>query len=209
VPSSPSPHPLALDFARAIALRSTARALLLGFGSGRNVPPVMAAATRIVILEEDAGRARAAAARFAGDGRVDIVHARYENAAAALPGAFEGALTTHALLHGNRRTVSAAVAAVRERLEPHAPFFITLGSTSDPRYGAGDRIDDATYAARSGSEAGVPHTYFDRAAVAELLEGFLIDALDERDAAETAGSWAHTPDEAATLRHWFVRARRR
>ena len=207
-PSAPSPHPLALDFARAVAMPNAGRVLLLGFGSGRNVAPVLAAGAHVVMLEDDAGRARAAAARFAGDERVEIVHARYETAG-ALSGSFRGALTTHALLHGSRASVAAAVAGLRERLEPHAAFFITLGSTSDPRYGAGRRIDAGTYAAQAGTEAGVPHVYFDRAGVYELLNGFSVDALEEKDASETAGRWAHTPGEAATLRHWFVRAQRR
>jgi hypothetical protein len=206
-PSAPSPHPLARDFARAIASSNAGRVLLLGFGSGRNVPPVLAAAPRVVILEDDAERARAASARFAGDGRIEIVHAPY-GATGALAGSFAGALTTHALLHGNPASVGAAVANVRERLESQAPFFMTLASKSDPRYGQGDRLDADTYAAPSGSEAGVPHVFFDLAGVRALLDGFQFDALEERDASETAGAWAHAPHDAATLRHWFVWARR-
>ena len=54
-----------------------------------------------------------------------------------------------------------ALAAIRARLRPGAPLFATFGSTRDPRFGRGTRVDAATYAPDDGAESGVPHAFFD------------------------------------------------
>jgi hypothetical protein len=179
--------------------------LLLGIGSGRNVPALLAGGARLDVVEEDAERARAAAVRFAGEPRVRIARARY---AGPLPfsGGFGGALSTHALLHGTPRAIAAAIAAVRNRLSPGGPFYATLGTKTDPRYGSGTQLERDVFAPLDGSEAGVAHAYFDDAGARALFAGFRIVSLVETCAAESAGRWAHTDDEAARLVHWFVRA---
>jgi len=199
-------HPLALEFAQRIAAeRSGARVLLLGAGSGRNVAPLRAAALDVTIVEDDARRARDAGERFAADPRVAVIHAAYAEPAAP-GGAFSGVLSTHALLHGCAADIVGAIRAIRERLVPGGLFFTTLGSVADPRYGAGRRIAARTFAPRSGPEAGVPHTFFHDAGVRTLLGGFVIESLAETSAAESAGRWAHSAHEAASIVHWFVRA---
>jgi hypothetical protein len=200
----PTPHPLALELAAALASLAVPRALLLGVGNGRNVPPLLAAGAHVDAIEDDPARASTALTRFAADARVRIVRASY---AGPYPftGPYDAALSTHALLHGSPQSVAAALAAVRFRLAPNAPFFFTLGSKRDPRFGRGRRLQDDTYAPESGSEAGVPHCYFDAPAARALLEGFVLDRIEENVA---PGSWAHAPDEAAAIIHWFVRARR-
>jgi hypothetical protein len=199
------PHPLARDLAG--CLEADARVLLLGVGSGRNVPPLLAAGARVDVVEEDPERARAAVDRFAGDGRVRVVRARY---AGPIPfaGGFAAALTTHALQHGSLGGVTGAVAAVRSRLAPGAPFFLTLGSKRDPRFASGRRIAPNVAAPLDGSEAGVAHVYLDEPEVRAVLAGFEIESANEASAAETAGRWAHPGAEADGLVHWFVRARR-
>jgi hypothetical protein len=201
----PTAHPLALELAAALAGAVAPRALLLGVGNGRNVPPLLAAGALVDAIEDDPAHSHTAATRFAAESAVRIARASY---AGPYPftGPFDGALSTHALLHGTPQSVSAALAAVRNRLVPNAPFFFTLGSKRDPRFGKGRRIADDTYAAESGSETGVAHGYFDEPAIRGLLVGYALLAIEERTAA--AGSWAHSPDEAAAIVHWFVRARR-
>ena len=198
-------HPLASALAGAVL--PNARVLLLGIGSGRNVPALLAAAARIEAIEENPERARAAVARFASEPRVRISRAAY-SAPYPFDGTIDGALSTNALLHGTPHRVAAAISAARERLAPNAPFYFTLGSKGDPRFGVGERPARDTFVLRSGSEAGVPHCYFDEAGVRALMDGFAIEELVERSAAQTAGSWAHTPEESASIVHWFVRSRR-
>jgi hypothetical protein len=162
---------------------------------------------RVEILEQDAARARQAVARYA-DGAHVRVHAGLYAGPYAFEGGFAGALSTSALLHGTASGVARSVASIRAALRPDAPFFCTFGSTRDPRFGHGRKIDDQTFAPESGSEAGVAHAYFDEMYVRTMLAGFQIDELTEGSAAETVGAWAHTNDEAAAIVHWFVRARR-
>ncbi len=159
------------------------------------------------ILEQDETRAREAAARYAAGGLVRV-HAGAYSEPYSFEGGFAGALSTSALLHGTADAVGRSVAAIRSALRRHAPFFCTLGSTRDPRFGRDRRVDDQTFAPESGSESGVAHAYFDESRLRAMLAGFEIDELREGSAAETVGAWAHTNDEAATIVHWFVRARR-
>jgi hypothetical protein len=129
-----------------------------------------------------------------------------------LPGSREtygAALSTHAYLHGTSAKLRAGIAELRRVLKPNAPVFITLGSFKDARYGLGIPFDDRSFAPGEGAEAGIPHAYFDRDGVIELLLGFTIDSMDEADVDEIAGRWAHADDEEVAGRvHWFVAARR-
>jgi hypothetical protein len=190
-----------------LATLSNPRVLVLGIGSGRSLPALVAAGARVDAIEDDPERARAALARHAASGAVRVARARYTGPY-PFAGPYAGALSTHALLHGVPAAVAAALASVRDRLAPGAPVFFTLGSKRDPRFGAGQSAGPDTFASDAGSEAGVPHCYFDESGVRALLTGLTLEALEERNAAASAGAWAHEPHESATIIHWFVRARR-
>jgi hypothetical protein len=201
-----TPHPLVAALIDAVPSRS--RVLLLGVGSGRHIPPLLAADLRIDVLEEDAERAGVAVARFSADDGVRIAHGRYD-LTPPFDATYDGALSTHALLHGRPQTVAAVLAAVADRMRPDAPLHVTLGSRRDPRFGAGMALDEATRVAASGTEAGIPHAYFDETSARLLLSGWEILSLEERSAAETAGRWAHNPSELESMVHWFARVTRR
>lgn len=209
--AEPSPHPLAIELAEWLRARATPgvvpRVLLLGVGSGRNVAPFVACGATIGAIEADPERAMEAATRFAGDARVRVVRARY---AGPYPfaGTHDAALSTHALLHGTRLAIAAAVLAAGNRLASGAPFFATLGSQSDPRYGVGRRVAETTFAPFDGPERGVEHTYFDEAGARALFAGYVIESLEEVRGGESVGRWAHVDDDAERIVHWFVRARR-
>jgi SAM-dependent methyltransferase len=205
--AAPPPHPFASELADVLRGAAAPRVLLLGFGNGRNLPPFTRAGIRVDTVEEDAARARYAAERTAAQPLVRVARCRFVGPY-PYAGGFDGALSTSAFLHGSPATVDAALAAVAARLRPNAPFYATFGSTRDPRFGRGVRIDAATYAAADGPESGVPHAFFDEARLRERLGAFVDLDLREGSAAETAGRWAHAPDDAAEIRHWFVRARR-
>jgi SAM-dependent methyltransferase len=194
--------------------------LVFGLGSGRNLPPLFARGARVDALEEDALRAAVVSQRFQSEAGLRIVTGSY---AGPLPfeddlrggddgvedGGYDGALSTHALLHGTRADASAVLASLAGALRPNAPLHLVLGSRSDPRCGRGAQLEDGVYVAEDGSEAGVPHVYFDEAEARAALAALDIVSLEERSAAQTAGRWAHSGDEAETIVHWFVRARRR
>ncbi len=129
-----------------------------------------------------------------------------------LPGTRENygaALSTHAYLHGASPKLRAGIAELRRVLRPNAPAYITLGSFKDARYGLGVPLDERSFAPGEGDEAGIPHAYFDRDGVIELLFGFTIDSMEEVEVDEIVGRWAHGDDDAVAGRvHWFVVARR-
>jgi hypothetical protein len=179
----------------------------VGVGSGRSIPCLLEAGARVDALEDDVERARAALGRFATETRVRIARGRY-GGPIPFTGGFDAALSTHALQHGSLAGIAAAVAAIRSRLVSGAPFYATFGSRRDPRFASGHRLDQNVTVPLAGLERGVPHVYLDESEVRRLLEGFEIESAVEASAAETAGRWAHSEDEAASLVHWFVRARR-
>ena len=129
-----------------------------------------------------------------------------------LPGTRENygaALSTHAYLHGPSPKLRAGIAELRRVLRPNAPVYITLGSIKDARYGFGLPFDERSFAPGDGDEAGIPHAYFDRDGVIELLFGFTIESMEEVAVDEIVGRWAHDGDDPVGGRvHWFVVATR-
>ena len=128
-----------------------------------------------------------------------------------LPGpreSYGAALATHAYLHGASDKLRAGIAELRRVLKPRAPVFITLGSFRDVRYGLGIPVDERTFAPGEGDEVGIPHAYFDRDGVIELLAGYDIESMEEVDVDDIVGRWAHEDDVGGRV-HWFVTARRK
>ena len=200
------PHPLVAALADVVAPGK--RVLVVGFGSGRHLPHLLERGLFIDVIEEDPQRADAAIAGFDQHPRVRIARARYDH---PLPfdATYDGAVTTHVLLHGTPRTIASALAMVARQIRAYAPFHLTLGSQRDPRFRTGTSLDAQTRVAESGSEAGIPHAYFDAGGARALLSSWKILSLEEHDAAQTAGRWAHAPNELETMVHWFARITRR
>lgn len=197
--------------ARDLAARVSAprRILVVGYGSGRNLAPLLDAGLAIDLCEGDVTRAAAAAQRYGASSRVRIFTALGSpDATTSIVPDCDGALSTHALLHGNAAGLATSIASIHGRLRDGAPFYTTLGSTRDPRFGRGLRIDAATFAPDTGTEAGVPHVFLSEREVRAMLRDFTIESLDEIDASDHVGAWAHEPEDAATIVHWFLRARR-
>lgn len=158
----------------------------VGTGSGRNTRALVAAGLQVAGIPDDVPYTQLPGTR--------------DNYAAGL--------ATHAYLHGTVDKVRAGLGELRRVLRPEAPVFLTLGSIRDERYGLGIPFDERSFAAGEGDEAGIPHAFFDRDGVLEMLRGFFApDELEEVDADATVGRWAHG-DEPAGRVHWFVRAHR-
>ena len=184
---SPQPmHPLAAQLASAYRQDGLSGPVLeVAAGSGRN--------TRGLV---DLG--------------IPLVSTRDDETYTQLPGGrnlYAAALSTHGYLHGTVPKLRLGFAELRRVLRPGAPIFITLGSIHDARYGLGVPLEDTTFAPGDGDEVGIPHPYFDRSGVLELLApAFAVESLDEVDVDAIVGRWAH--DAPAGMRHWFVVARR-
>lgn len=160
------------------------------------------------IVEIAAGSGRNT--RFFVERGIPIVSTRDDAAYTQVPGGrnlYAAALSTHGYLHGTVAKLRLGFAELRRVLRPGAPIFITLGSIKDPRFGLGVAVDDVTFAPGDGDEAGIPHPYFDRDGVLDVLQpAFTVEAHVERNVDDIVGRWAHTA--LAERWHWFVRARR-
>jgi len=121
---------------------------------------------------------------------------------------FAGALSTHAYLHGIASKIRVGIAELARVLQAGAPAFLTFGSIHDVRYGFGDALDAQTFAPGDGPEQGVPHAYFDRDGMLEVLRPFTIVSLEEVQVDEIVGKWAHLEDEPAGKVHWFAAVRK-
>ena len=187
-PSTQGPHPLA---DRLIERYRT---------SGMTLP----------VIEIAAGAGRNTRA-FTAAG-IPVTATRDDEPYTQLPGehdAYAAAFSSHGYLHGASAKVRAGIAELRRVLVQGAPLFVTLGSINDERFGFGEALDEVTFAPGDGPEKGIPHAYFERETIIELLRGFTIETLDEVDATDIVGTWAHDPDEERLpIRHWFVVATR-
>ena len=185
-PSTQGPHPLAA-------------ALISRYRTGGLDGPV---------LEVAAGAGRNT--RALADAGLTVVATRDDDPYTQLPGgrnAYAAALSTHGYLHGSTDKLRIGFAELRRVLRPGAPVFITLGSLNDARFGFGLALDERTFAPGDGPEKGIPHAYFDRASIPEVLRGYTIESLTETPVDEVVGRWAHAPAETG-LRHWFIVAHR-
>lgn len=158
-----------------------ARVLEIGAGTGRNTEALRAAGFEIDSI---------------ADGAPIPVRENH----------YDGALTTHALLHGTPGTIAASLDGIAHALKPGAPLHATFASTLDARFGKGQRISKHVYATESGDEAGVPHVYFSAEELRSLLEvNYDIESIQETAADDILGTWAHREPLRGVV-HWFVRA---
>ncbi len=179
---APPAHPLTIELIETLRPQSNARVADFGTGRGRNASALRAAGFSVSAIADDR------------------VHAFAENST------FDAIISTHALLHGGTREIETLLEAVALALKPRGLLYATFGSTSDARYGKGERIDANAFAPSAGDEQGVPHAYFDQPSLRTMLERrFVIDAVEERRVDEVVGSWAHARRPQGSV-HWIVRA---
>jgi len=177
-------HPLARRLADAVA-EDAGPLLVVGDGRGRNSRALERAGRRVVAIPDEQTFTQLSSASRS----------------------FAGALSTHAYLHGNTAKIRLGIAELVRVLLPGAPAFLTLGSIHDVRYGFGDQLDPNTFAPGDGPEIGIPHAYFDRDGVVDLMRPLSIVSLEEIEVDEIVGRWAHLDQEPPGKIHWFVEAR--
>lgn len=184
-PSPQDAHPLASALAEIYRDRGLRGPILeIAGGSGRNT-------------------------RYLVEAGFEVLSTRDDEPYTQLPGGrdtFAAALSTHGYLHGAVPKLRIGLAELRRVLQPGASIAITLGSMHDARFGFGEMVDENTYAAGEGDEAGIPHAYFDRDGVTELMKsGYKIVLLEEVNVDDLVGRWAH--ENPVEMWHWFVIAR--
>jgi SAM-dependent methyltransferase len=182
------PHPLAIELSVRLRDRAGARVLDYCAGSGRNGAFLRENGFEVVAVD-------------------DVDATSFDRASPVAE--YAGIVSSHGLLHGYAPAMTARIAALAGRLETGGWLCATFGSRRDARCGTGIRLDEATFAAADGDEAGVPHAYFDESSLRALLAPYFdVALLSERDATQTAGRWAHTTPLNDAV-HWFAIARHR
>ena len=125
-------------------------------------------------------------------------------------GSFAAVLSTHGLLHGTFEVIGASVEAIAAKLEPGGGF-----SRPSARFATRDsrRVwrSSVSFTLRwTATSAASPHAFFDEPRLRALLEGrFALESVEERNADEIAGDWAHREKPLRSSAHWFVHARKR
>lgn len=174
-------HPLAISLIARLRAVPHARILEVGAGSGRNTEALRAAGFEVDAIADGAQ-----------------LPANEQH--------YDGALSTHALLHGTPGTVAASLEAIARSLKPRAPLHVTFASTRDARFGKGVQISKHVFVAESGDEANVLHVYFTADELRSLLEPrFSVESIQETAADDIIGQWAHAQPLRGVI-HWFVRA---
>ena len=163
------------------------------------------------MIEVHAGSGRNTRALHAAG--IPVVATNDDEPYTQLPGArdtYAAALSTHGFLHGTTAKLRLGIGDLRRVLKSGAPIYITLGSLHDPRFGYGLALDERTFAPGDGPEIGIPHAFFERDGILELLRGFAIESMDETDTTDIVGTWAHPygPESAERIIHWLVVARK-
>jgi hypothetical protein len=160
------------------------------------------------VIEIAAGSGRNT--RYLVDWGIPVVSTRDDEGYTQLTGGrnlYGAALSTHGYLHGTVPKLRLGFAELRRVLRRGAPIALTLGSIEDARFGLGVALDDTTFAPGDGPEAGIPHSYFDRAGVVEVLApAFTVESSREVNVDDIVGRWAH--DAPSGMWHWFVTAHR-
>ncbi|MDP4121202.1 MAG: methyltransferase domain-containing protein [Bacillota bacterium] len=98
----------------------------------------------------------------------------------AFPGTtFHGAFSWDALHHNTIGKINKAVENVYESLYDGGMFMVSLISTKSGSSFHGKEIEKNTYVTEEGSEAGVPHHYFDEQGIRDLFKKWKIISLVE------------------------------
>lgn len=118
---------------------------------------------------------------------------------------YDGALSTHHLLHGTQESIATDLERLADALRIEGTLYATFGSTGDERFGRGRKLAPHVFAPTSGDEIGVPHTFWDEADLRSLLDQrFRIESLDEIIVDDIAGRWAHQEQPLHNAVHWFA-----
>jgi SAM-dependent methyltransferase len=183
-------HPLAARLIEHLQHRPGSCVLDFATGNGRNAAALRAAGFTVIAID---------------DGRAAL-----PSPLAGCNETFAATLSTHGLLHGTPDSIAAALNDIAGRLERGGRLYATFGSVRDERFDRGQPLGAWTFAPPEGDERGVPHTFYDRRRLEEMLsQAFVVESLEERNADTTAGSWAHADRPLHGAVHWFVVAQRR
>ena len=99
-----------------------------------------------------------------------------------MPDAFFDLIVSHDVIHHNRlEVIQRCVGEIARTLKPGGHLYLSLKSASDSSYGSGQPLEAHTFVPQAGHEAGIPHHFFDRGRLQQLLTGFRLLNLHEKN----------------------------
>lgn len=197
--SHQEPHELAIALAEEMRGRGMRRVLDVGCGGGRRLLYLAEQGVEVYGTDRSAAGLTISRERLEKEGlkatlrRCDMIEVPF------LDEFFDAVLSVYVLHH-----VGKAVGEIRRALKGGGLFFANLCGEGDHKEGKGERLEPGTYIRDSGIEAGMPHHFFTRQEVEDLLERLEIMSLKERRVEYVSGS--------SGLRvmgvHWEIRAQK-
>lgn len=198
------PHELAIALAEEMRARGMRRVLDVGCGGGRHL--LYLAKQGFVVYGTDRSAAGLAISRerLEKEGleatlrRCDMTEVPFSDEF------FDAVLSVQVLHHNRLENVEKAVGEIRRALKGGGLFFANFCGKGDYKEGKGEKIEPGTYICDSGIETGMPHHFFTRREVEDLVEGFEIMSLKERRA-EYVNRSSGLPVVSV---HWEIKAQK-
>jgi len=106
---------------------------------------------------------------------------------------FDGLISTYVIHHNTLDNIGRCVAEIYRVLAPGGKALLIVQSKRGYRYRCGQEIEPDTMILDVGADAGVPHHFFDKAALRELLPAFDILSITARE---------HTDPQGHRHAHW-------
>ena len=106
---------------------------------------------------------------------------------------FDGLISTYVIHHNTLDNIGRCVAEIYRVLVPGGRALLIVQSKRGYRYRCGQEVEPDTLILDVGADAGVPHHFFDRAGVRELLSAFDILSITARE---------HTDPQGHRHAHW-------
>ncbi len=106
---------------------------------------------------------------------------------------FDGLISTYVIHHNTLDNIRRCVAEIYRVLAPGGEALLIVQSKRGYRYRCGQEVEPDTLILNTGADAGVPHHFFDRASLRELLSAFAILNITARE---------HTDPQGHRHAHW-------
>ncbi|MFQ5885999.1 MAG: class I SAM-dependent methyltransferase [Anaerolineae bacterium] len=198
------PDELAIALAEEMRARGMRKVLDVGCGGGRHLLYLAKEGFEVCGTDRSAAGLAISRERLEKEGLKAALR-RCDMTEVPFPDEFFDAVLSLYVLHHNRlESVGKAVGGIRRALKEGGLFFANLSGKGDHKEGKGKKIEPGTYICDSGIETGMPHHFFTRQEVEDLLGGFEIASLEERRREYHSRSLG----KLVTGVHWEIRAKK-
>jgi SAM-dependent methyltransferase len=196
-PAGSLPSGQAHDAAACGRIGRRLRVLDLGFGAGRHVAYLARAGFEVCGTDISPRGLAFTQAWLAREGlQADLS----DMTVIPFPDAmFDAVVSTYVIHHNTLDNIRRCVAEMHRVLVSGGKALLVVQSKRGYRYGRGTPLEPDTFLPDTGSDAGIPHHFFDEAGVRDLLSAFTILQLEPREGSGESGH-RHA--------HWVVVAKK-